>query len=52
MGLKVDTPHGRCQTMDSREVPVIGTIKALPYRLVSYPNKQLTMSDLVVDIPP
>ena len=52
LGLKVDTPHGRCQAMDSREVPVIGTIKALPYKLAAYPDKQLTMSVLVVDIPP
>lgn len=38
--------------MDSREVPMIGTIKALPYKLVAFPEKELTMSVLVVDIPP
>lgn len=52
LGIKVDTPHGRCQAMDSREVPVIGTIKAFPYKLAAFPDKQLTMSVLVVDIPP
>lgn len=52
LGLKVDTPHGRCQAMDSREVPVTGTIKVFPYKLVAYLDKQLTMSVLVVDIPP
>lgn len=52
LGLKVDTPNGRCQAMDSREVPVIGTIKALPYRLEAYRRNLLTMSVLVVEIPP
>lgn len=52
LGLKVDSPHGRCQAMYSREVPIIGTIKALPYRLTTFPDKLLTMSVLVVDIPP
>ena len=31
---------------------VIGTINALPYNLTTYPKKELTMSVLVVDIPP
>ena len=38
--------------MDSREISVIGTIISLPYRLVAYPNVDLTMTVLVVDIPP
>ena len=38
--------------MDKREVVVIGTINALLYRLIAYPNKELTMSVLVVDILP
>ena len=38
--------------MDSREVSVIGTINALPYKLAAYPNADLTMIVLVVDIPP
>ena len=52
LGLKVDTTQGRCCAMDKREVIVIGTINALPYRLTACPNKELTMSVLVVDIPP
>lgn len=52
LGLKVDTVQGRCCAMDQREVPVIGTINAMPYRLAAYPEKELTMSVLVVDIPP
>ena len=38
--------------MDSREVLVIGTINALPYKLATYPDANLTMTILVVDIPP
>ena len=52
MGLHVDTPHNRCRAMDSREVPVIGTIEAMPYRLALFPGVVMTMNVLVVDIPP
>ena len=38
--------------MDAREVPVIGTINALPFRLATYPKVELTMSIPIVDIPP
>ena len=38
--------------MDSREVSVIGTINAIPYKLATYPDANLTMTILVVDIPP
>ena len=38
--------------MDSREVSIIGTINALPYKLATYPDANLTMTILVVDIPP
>ena len=37
--------------MDSREVLVIGTINALPYKLATYPDADLTMTILVVDMP-
>ena len=52
LGLKVDTTQGRCCAMDKRPVTVIGTINALPYRLTACPDRELTMSVLVVDIPP
>ena len=38
--------------MDSKEVSVIGTINPLPHKLVAYPDADLTMTILVVDIPP
>ena len=38
--------------MDSREVLVIGTINALPYKIATYLDPKLTMTILVVDIPP
>lgn len=52
LGLKVDTKQGRCCALDYREVPIIGSISALPYKLVAYPDSDLNMSVLVVDIPP
>ena len=39
LGLKVDTTQGRCCAMDKREVTVIGTINAFPYRLSVYLDK-------------
>jgi len=38
--------------MDAREVLVIGTINSFPFRLVTYPEVELTMLVLVVDIAP
>ena len=52
LGLKFNTTQRRCCAMGKREVTIIGTINALPYKLFAYPNKELTMSILVVDIPP
>ena len=52
LGLGVDTRQGKCRAMDAREVPVIGTINALPFRLVAHPDEEITMLVLVVDIPP
>ena len=52
LGLKLDTKQWRCCALDSREVPIIGTISTMPYKLASYPDHILTMSVLVVDIPP
>ena len=52
LGWNIGTTQGRCFAMDKREVIVIGTINALPYRLIACLDKELTMSVLVVDIPP
>lgn len=38
--------------MEKREVNIIGTINAIPYKLSAYHDKEQTMSVLVVDIPP
>ena len=38
--------------MNSGEVSIIGTINAVPYKLGTYPYANLTMTILVVDIPP
>lgn len=52
MGLTLDTAQGKFYAMDSREVPVVGTIRALPYKLTQYLDKYLVMTILVADIPP
>lgn len=52
LGLKLDTKEGRCRAMDVREFLVIGTINYFPFKLVVYPDVDLTMIVLVVDIPP
>ena len=52
LSLEVDTKQGRCKAMDAREFPNIATINALPFKLVSYPKVEMTMTVLVVDIPP
>ena len=50
--IKDGEKKGICCARDSREVLVIGTINELPYKLVSYPKRDLTMSLLVVYILP
>ena len=52
LGLEVDTKQGRCCAMDSREVSVMETINALPYKLAACLDVDFTMTVLVVDIPP
>lgn len=50
LGLQVDTKQGRWCALDAREVPIIGTINALPYRLAPYFDTNLKMRVLEVDI--
>lgn len=52
MGLKVDRTYGKCYDMGSREVHVIGIIYKVPYKLVTFLEKELVMSVTVVNIPP
>lgn len=52
LGLKVDTKKSRCRAIDAREVLVIGTINVFPFRQVVCPDVDLTMTILVVGIPP
>lgn len=52
LDLRVDTKQGRCRAMDAREMLVIGSINAFPFKLAAYPKVEMTMLFLVVDIPP
>ncbi|KAH9321263.1 hypothetical protein KI387_015902, partial [Taxus chinensis] len=37
LDIKVTTAYGKCTTMDSREVPVVGCVKGLVVQLAAYP---------------
>lgn len=52
IGLKFDRTYRQCYAMDSREVPVIGVIHKVPYKLALFLEKELVMSVTMVDIPP
>ena len=52
LGLKIDTTEARCFYIEQREVTFIGIISALVYILSTYLDKELTISVLVVEIPP
>jgi len=51
-GLKIDKACGKCYAMDAREVPVIGIMKDVDFRLAAYPEKIYKMNITVVDIKP
>ena len=38
IGLKVDTPYGKCYAMDNRSVPVVGIIKNVEFRFPAFPH--------------
>lgn len=52
VGLMVNTTQGWYCAMDQRDVTIVGTITTMQYRLYACPRKELTMSVLVMDIPP
>ena len=49
---KVDTNKGICRAMDAREVPLIGTINSLSFKLATYPDVDLNVTVQIVSIPP
>ncbi|KAH9290843.1 hypothetical protein KI387_034960, partial [Taxus chinensis] len=51
LGIKVTTAYGKCTSMDSREVPVVGCVKYLVVQLASYPGRNLKLDVVIVDCP-
>ena len=51
IGLKVDTPYGKCYAMDNRSVPVVGIIKDVEFRFPAYPKVSYRTDITVVEIP-
>ena len=50
VGLKVDTPYGKCYAMDNRSVPVVGIIKNIEFRFPSFPHISYRTDITVVEI--
>ena len=50
IGLKVDTPFGKCYAMDNRSVPVVGIIKNVEFRFPSFPHISYRTDITVVEI--
>ncbi|HEX4852156.1 MAG TPA: reverse transcriptase-like protein, partial [Puia sp.] len=51
-GLKIDKACGKCYAMDAREVPVIGIMKDVDFKLAAFPEKRYKMNITVVGIKP
>ncbi|KAH9289577.1 hypothetical protein KI387_033694, partial [Taxus chinensis] len=49
LNMKVTTSYGKCTTIDSREVPMVGCVKGLVVQLVDYLGINLTMDVVIVD---
>lgn len=39
LNIKVTKTYGKCNTMDSREVSVVGCVKGLVVQLIYYPGR-------------
>lgn len=51
LGLTITKAHGRCYSMDTKKVPLLGHIKDAQVVLVAHPEKKLLLIILVPDIP-
>lgn len=50
LGLTITKVHGRCYSMDTKQVPFLGQIKDAQVALAIHPKKKLLLTILVVDI--
>ena len=51
LDLNLTKVHGRCYSMDSKQVPLLGQIKDAQVALASHPERKLLLTILVADIP-
>ena len=51
MDLRVTSPYQNVCSMNSREVDVVGIILNMQVKLEAYPDINLTMDVLVIDVP-
>lgn len=51
LNLKISRPYHNVCAMDSREIDVVGIILSLPVSLSVYPDIQVTMDVIVIDVP-
>lgn len=52
LGMWVDTTSGKCYAMDSRHVLVVGIMKDVEVKLVTYPWVAHNIDIIVIDTPP
>ena len=50
LGLNLTKVHGRCYSMDVKQVPLLGQIKDVQVALASHPEKKLLFTIFVADI--
>ena len=51
LDLPLTKTFGKCYSMDSKQVPLIGQIKHAQVSLVEFPQKRIKLTILVADIP-
>jgi hypothetical protein len=51
LGLTLTKAHGKCYSMDAKQVPLLGQIKDAQVALALHPEKKLLLTILVADIP-
>lgn len=51
LGLSLTKTFGRCYSMDSKQIPLLGQIKDSQVVLVAHPDKRIKLTILIADIP-
>lgn len=51
LGLSLTKTFGRCYSMDSKQIPLLGQVKDAQVALATYPSKRVKLTILVADTP-